>query len=306
MTPRSPSRSLAPPLARPATHDGQSGAPAPPVTGEQAARRSQRVALFVRERLPVWLRVRCALHWRALVALTVVLLLAVGLAVHHYRTGRPEPVRIPRAVGPAPPERDASAPGATAGTAAGAGAGTGTGTGTGAGAGEAGRVGGGGRQVVVDVGGKVRRPGLLRLPVGARVADALRAAGGVRPGTDTTGLNQARLLVDGEQVVVGARPSAQGAEAPGAPAGAPLGAGAAGSAGSTGPAGPGGPSAGPVSLSSATAAQLDALPGVGPVLAQRIIDHRAAHGGFRNVEQLREVTGIGDRRFANLKDLVQP
>ncbi|MFD5558774.1 helix-hairpin-helix domain-containing protein [Streptomyces sp. NPDC127068] len=294
MTPLSPSR----PLVQPTVHDGQSGASAPPESGERVAGRRERAALFVRERLPVWLRARCALHGRALVALTVVLLLAVGLAVHHYRTGRPEPVRIPRAVGPAPPERDAPAPGAT--------------TGAGAGAGEAGRVGGGGRQVVVDVGGKVRRPGLLRLPVGARVADALRAAGGVRPGTDTTGLNRARLLVDGEQVVVGARPPAQGAEAPGASAGAPLGAGPVGSAGSTGaagaggPSGAGGPAAGPVSLSSATAAQLDALPGVGPVLAQRIIDHRAAHGGFRNVAQLREVTGIGDRRFANLKDLVQP
>ncbi|MFE9659679.1 helix-hairpin-helix domain-containing protein [Streptomyces sp. NPDC005955] len=299
---RSPSRSLAHPLARPATHDGPSGAPAPPVPGERAAGRGQRVALFVRERLPVWLRARCAVHGRALVALTVVLLLAVGLAVHHYRTGRPEPVRIPRAVGPAPPERPAPVPVPTP-------AGTGTGTGAGAVAGEAGRVGGGGRQVVVDVGGKVRRPGLLRLPLGARVADALRAAGGVRPGTDTTGLNQARLLVDGEQVVVGARSPAPGAAAThgsSAPTDAPLGAGPAGSLRPAAPPGAGGPAAGPVSLSSATAAQLDALPGVGPVLAQRIIDHRAAHGGFRNVEQLREVTGIGDRRFANLKDLVQP
>ena len=122
-------------------------------------------------------------------------------------------------------------------------------------------------------------------------ADALRAAGGVRPGTNTDGLNRARLLVDGEQIVVGGP-----APAPGA-----------------GPAGPPGPAAGgpaapgtPISLSTATVDQLDALPGVGPVLAQHIVDYRSQHGGFRSVDELREVNGIGQRRFADLRKLVRP
>jgi competence protein ComEA len=146
----------------------------------------------------------------------------------------------------------------------------------------------------VDVSGKVRSPGLLRLPAGSRVADALKAAGGVRPGADTDGLNRARLLVDGEQVAVGA-PAAPGPAAPGA---GTAGAGTAGSAGAS--------PAAPIGLSTATAEQLDGLPGVGPVLAQHIIDYRTEHGGFRSVDELREVNGIGDRRFADLQNLVRP
>jgi competence protein ComEA len=149
----------------------------------------------------------------------------------------------------------------------------------------------------VDVSGKVRKPGVHRLPAGSRVTDALRAAGGVRPGTNTEGLNRARFLVDGEQVVVGG-PAA--AAVPGA--GGVNGAGAVGSAGSAAGAAPGAP----VSLNTATADQLDTLPGVGPVLAQHIIDYRTQHGGFRSVDELRQVNGIGDRRFADLRDLVRP
>lgn len=104
----------------------------------------------------------------------------------------------------------------------------------------------------------------------------------MRPGTDTTGLNRARVLVDGEQVAVGA--PAQ--PAPGGP-------------------GPGG-GAGPLSLGTATVEQLDGLPGVGPVLAQHIVEFRAARGGFRSVEELRQVDGIGERRFADLRKLVRP
>lgn len=126
-----------------------------------------------------------------------------------------------------------------------------------------------------------------RLPAGSRVADALRMAGGVKAGQDIGGLNRARVLTDGEQVVVGG-------PAPPAAAGAPG-------------AGPGGvPSAGPVSLNSATVEQLDTLPGVGPVLARHIVDYRTQHGGFRSVEELREVNGIGDRRFTDLQQLVRP
>jgi competence protein ComEA len=154
---------------------------------------------------------------------------------------------------------------------------------------------------VVDVSGKVRSPGIQRLPAGSRVADALRAAGGVRPGANTDGLNRARLLVDGEQVLVGVPPGA------GAVPGTGPGGGGAGVAG----AGAGGAVAGaapptPVSLNTATADQLDTLPGVGPVLAQHIIDYRTQHGGFRSVDELREVNGIGDRRFADLRNLVRP
>ncbi len=150
----------------------------------------------------------------------------------------------------------------------------------------------------MDVGGKVRKPGVHSLPAGSRVADALRAAGGVRPGTKTDGLNRARFLVDGEQVIVGASlPPGAGTTA----------GGSAGSPGSPGSAGAGGAApAAPVSLNTATADQLETLPGVGPVLAQHIIDYRTQHGGFRSVDELREVNGIGERRFADLRDLVRP
>ncbi|MCZ9343983.1 ComEA family DNA-binding protein, partial [Streptomyces sp. TRM76130] len=134
-----------------------------------------------------------------------------------------------------------------------------------------------------------------RLPPGSRVADALRAAGGVRPGTDTGALNRARFLVDGEQVVVGLPPegTGRGDGSAGVPGG-----GAAGLPGA-------GPAA-PVSLNTATIDQLDTLPGVGPVLAGHIVAYRTQHGGFRSVDELREVNGIGERRFADLRDLVRP
>lgn len=137
-------------------------------------------------------------------------------------------------------------------------------------------------QLVVDVAGKVTRPGLVALPSGARVADALQAAGGADRTADTSALNLARKLVDGEQLLVGIDPP------PGAAPQSP----------------PGTPGAGPLDLNAATVEQLDALPGVGPVLAQRIIDWRTEHGGFAAVDQLREVTGIGEARFADLQNVV--
>lgn len=139
--------------------------------------------------------------------------------------------------------------------------------------------------MVVDIAGKVRDPGVRRLPSGSRVSDALEAAGGLKPGTDTDGLNRARVLADGEHIVVG-RPQPP----------------ANGTAGAEGPSG----TSGPVSLNSATADQLETLPGIGPVLAQHIIDFRTQNGGFSSVDQLREVNGIGDRRFADLQPLVGP
>ncbi|MET7453275.1 ComEA family DNA-binding protein [Streptomyces sp. NPDC005574] len=241
--------------------------------------RRARVGPALRERLPVWLQVRCGLERRSVVALTVLLVVAAAFAVQHFWTGRTQSVRAPevvRAVAPYPEGRRTS----RTGPAGSAGAPNATGT--------------AGPEIVVDVSGKVRDPGIHRLPTGSRVADALRAAGGVRPGTGTDGLNRARFLVDGEQVVVGGPAPPQGP----APGGAPVG-GLPGAAGGVAP-------AAPVSLNTATVEQLDTLPGVGPVLAQHIIDYRTQHGGFRSVGELRQVNGIGDRRFADLRELVQP
>ncbi|MFF0681035.1 helix-hairpin-helix domain-containing protein [Streptomyces tendae] len=239
----------------------------------------ERTGQALRERMPLWLQTRCGLERRSVAALTVLLVVAAVFAVQHFWSGRTQSVAAPEVV------REAAAygagkPGPTAAERAPTGE-PGSKTPPTATAGP---------EIVVDVGGKVRKPGIHSLPAGSRVADALRAAGGVRPGTKTDGLNRARFLVDGEQVIVGA------------PAPAPRpGAGPAPS-GPTGAAGP----ATPVSLNTATTDQLDTLPGVGPVLAQHIIDYRTQHGGFRSVDELREVNGIGERRFADLRDLVRP
>jgi competence protein ComEA len=146
-----------------------------------------------------------------------------------------------------------------------------------------------GAEVVVAVGGKVRKPGLVRLPPGSRVADALQAAGGANPGVDVALLNLARRVVDGELILVGVTP----------PPGMAVATGAAAAPGLGGP-----PAGGPVNLNTATLADLDTLPGVGPVLAQRILDAREAQGGFKSVSDLRNVDGIGDSRYEQLKDLV--
>ncbi|MEV6694284.1 ComEA family DNA-binding protein [Micromonospora sp. NPDC051196] len=144
-------------------------------------------------------------------------------------------------------------------------------------------------EVVVAVAGKVRRPGLVRLPAGARVADAVEAAGGALPGVDVAMLNPARKVADGELILVGvaaATPAVGAAPGSGPVAGADPGAG------------------GRVNLNTASQSQLETLPGVGPVLARRIIEHRDEHGGFRSVSDLRQVNGIGDARYEELKDLV--
>jgi competence protein ComEA len=133
-----------------------------------------------------------------------------------------------------------------------------------------------GGEVVVAVAGKVHRPGLVRLPAGSRVDDALRAAGGATDPTAVGLLNLARRLVDGEQVLVGVDPP------PGQPAAA-------------------GPVAGGLlDLNAATVEDLQSLPGIGPVLAQRIVDWRTENGPFASVDQLREVTGIGEAKYDDL------
>ncbi|MGW6565273.1 helix-hairpin-helix domain-containing protein [Streptomyces sp. NPDC054975] len=246
---------------------------APPGLQEERAApgRWERLRLALGDRLPVWVQSRCGLEPRTLVALAVVLVVAAGFAGRYFWTGRPEVVKAPEVVHAAPPPETDVPPGASAAPAPGAPP----------------------PGVVVDVSGKVRRPGVLTLPAGSRVADALRAAGGARPGTDLTGLNRARILLDGEQVAVGVTPPAVVGGGPGAAGGAGAGAAA-------------GTRAAPLSLNVATVEQLDTLPGVGPVLAQHIVDHRTEHGGFRSVAELREVNGIGERRFADLAPLVRP
>ncbi|MFE4832017.1 helix-hairpin-helix domain-containing protein [Streptomyces sp. NPDC056672] len=241
--------------------------------------RRERVGLALRERLPMWLQLRCGLQPRTLAALAVVLVVAALLAAQHFWAGRPRSVRAPETVGAAGavmPSMASGVPGAPAPVET--------------------------SRVVVDVGGEVRKPGVLRLPTGSRVADALRAAGGVKPDADITGLNRARVLMDGEQVVVGG-PAPPGAEGGGVGTGGGMGAGQGGAGVGAG-GGTGVPV--PVSLNSATVEQLDTLPGVGPVLARHIIDYRTEHGGFRSVGELREVNGIGARRFADLQPLVRP
>ena len=147
------------------------------------------------------------------------------------------------------------------------------------------------RPAVVHVAGAVRHPGVYRLPSGARVQEAVQRAGGARPGADVNAVNLAAKVVDGQQVVVPARP---GRGAGGAVAAVP----AAGGAGAA--AGP------PVSLSSATAEQLDTLDGVGPATARKIIEWRTEHGGFSSVEDLGHVPGIGPKKLAALRGRVQP
>lgn len=154
--------------------------------------------------------------------------------------------------------------------------------------------------VVVHVVGEVRRPGIVELPAGARVADAVAAVGGLTDEADQASLNLARALVDGEQVWVGAPgeqppPGAlQGAGPPGQQA---RGSGAQGEA-------TGGSGAGPLDLNHATQADLEELPGIGPVTAGRVLAWREEHGHFSAVEELMEVSGIGERTFAQLEPLV--
>jgi len=141
-------------------------------------------------------------------------------------------------------------------------------------------------EIVVHVTGLVRRPGLVRLPAGARVADAIELAGGVTRRRAEGSVNLARVLVDGEQIVVADAAAALGSTTP-----------AAVSAGSAGGA--------PLDLNSATVEQLDSLPGVGPVLAGRILQWRTTHGRFRSVDELGEVSGIGDAILGQLRPLVR-
>lgn len=191
-------------------------------------------------------------HGRRVLAAALLALVLVVVAWRHAASGAPAPLRV----APVVPAR--ASPGAAAATA---------------------------RLLVVDVVGAVRRPGLVRLAEGSRVADAIARAGGLRRGAERAGVNFAAPVSDGQQVVVPQH-------------------GAAGAAGAA--AGSAAASIGPVSLSSATAEQLDTLPGVGPATAQKIIAYRQQHGAFRSVDELDAISGIGPSRIANLRGLVVP
>lgn len=156
-----------------------------------------------------------------------------------------------------------------------------------------------GAQLVVHVAGAVAAPGVVRLPQGSRVVDAVAAAGGLRPDAEPDRVNLAAPLTDGERVVVPILGQPDPVELPGAVAPSPASGGsAAADAGATGALGQ------PVDLNTATVEQLDTLPGVGPATASAILDHRTSEGPFRSVDELIEVRGIGEAKLEALRDLV--
>jgi competence protein ComEA len=156
----------------------------------------------------------------------------------------------------------------------------------------------GGREsarIYVHVAGAVRRPGLMTMSAGSRVADAIQRAGGPGPRADLTAVNLAARVADGQQIVV---PRAGGASAP---SGSASGAAPAAST----PGGAPGVAVTGIHLSTATVEQLDGVDGIGPTLAQRIIEYRDAHGGFRSLAELAQVDGIGEKRLATLREALQ-
>jgi len=205
----------------------------------------------IRERLSSLSRAELA----GLVAVLVVTLGGAGL---WYVRSLPRPVEVHAAATPTGPSAPASVAGAQASPSAGL--------------------------VLVDVAGWVRRPGVYEFATGARVIDAIEAAGGARPGAMLEALNLAAPLADGTQILV-PREGEAGAVPPVA-------------------AGSGSGAAGLVNVNTASATELETLPGIGEVIAQRIVDHRTANGPFASVDQLLDVSGIGDSILGSIRELV--
>jgi len=245
-----PSRRVVPPAPEPDPVPAEApDPPALPRPGRHAARRRLQLAAL---RLP-------GLGAPQLTVLAVVV--AAGIAVTAWWVVRDQSEPVPAAVQAAATAEPltAASPGAGASATSGG-------------------------EVTVDVTGKVRRPGIVVLDAGARVVDAVAAAGGERAGADLSSLNLARVLVDGEQIVVGA-PQATVPAMPNAPS----------------------PTGGPVTLvnlNTATQTELETLPDVGPVTALAIVSWRDQHGGFTSVDELLEVDGIGEATLSNLAPYV--
>lgn len=263
---------------------------------------------------PWWRRVRWAPDRMAGVALVVLVVALGAFSVHRLLSSVPDgppvpvlPLATPGETVPADGPSTPSTPGAAAGRP--------TAQATGQATAQATAV---DEPVVVSVVGLVGRSGLVTVTPGARVADALDRAGGVLDGGDRDGLNLARRVVDGEQILVGLAPGpdgprgprsgivgAEAAAAAGAPVPGPPGAPAAAAPGAPAPAAPGAAAGGGlVNLNLADAAALDSLPGVGPVTAASILAWRSANGSFATVDQLAEVDGIGPATLARLRPLV--
>lgn len=144
-------------------------------------------------------------------------------------------------------------------------------------------------EIFVHVAGEVHLPGLYKLPPGSRVADALRLAGGATSEADLDSLNLASLLKDGEKIVVPKKAPPESFQQSSQT-------GAVNSSTESNPQ--------KININTATAKELESLPGIGPVLAQRIVDYRAQKGGFKSIEEIKEVSGIGDKKFEAIKDLI--
>jgi competence protein ComEA len=249
------------------------GAPAPPSLASL-------LRAWVADRLPVWAHGLSGRVSRGtvvtVIAVVVALVLGVFVVVHHRSGGSAA------YAGSSWPGSTSPDPSVAAGSSASA---TSAGT-TGAASASS-------DSIVVDVGGRVRRPGLVTLPPGSRVADAIAAAGGALRRKDVATTDLAAKVGDGQLLLIGPAPSSGAAAA-------------TGESSSGGPSTDGSASSAPVSLSSADLTTLETLPGVGPVTAQKIIDWRTAHNGFTSIEQLQQVPGIGPSHYAEVEALVTP
>jgi competence protein ComEA len=247
---------------------------------------------------------RVGVSVRAVVAFLVVLVVAVVFfavrVARAQQAAAPQPVPAGEGV-----VGRTSVPPAFASSSAQAGGGSTTATGDGSSTAGAVARGSPGRLLVVDVVGHVAHPGVVTVPDGSRVVDVLAAAGGALPGADVQRLNLARQVADGEQVFV-PKPGETPPILIGGVSGSAAGSGASvGDAGGVGGGSGGGTASNTsVDLNTATLAALDTLPGVGPVLAQRILDWRAQHGRFTSVDELGEVSGIGDKLLEQIRPKV--